>query len=418
MSKASISLFITLVLCLTSSSSAELIAHWKLDESSGSIAQDASGNGNNGTLKGDPQWVTGKIGGAILLDGDGDYVDAGSVGISGAVPRTMTGWAKASTTDIPAWTTIFGFTPDGNTDGTYYDIEVDDASNYVVHVGGWESIFIPVDTQWHHFAATYHGQGGSWYLDGELVDSLDGEIGTIDQFRIGARLSYSNYFPGLIDDVRIYNTVLIQTEIKKLMAGSKAYDPIPANGTLYTDTWVSFGWLPGNTAASHDVYFGENFADVNDGTAGTFLGNQAEEYFVAGLPETPSPDGLVPGTTYYWRIDEVEADGITKHKGDIWSFSIPPKTAYSPEPADGAEGIDLNAVLSWKGGFNAKIHTVYLGDNFYDVNNASNGFPVGPASYDPGPLKPGKTYYWRVDEFDAVTMIPALLNQERPTTGG
>ena len=395
--------FLTLlVLSMATSTSAELIAHWQFDESSGNIAQDVSGNSNNGTLKGDPQWVAGRIGGAIQLDGIDDYVDIGSVGISGIDTRTIAGWAKASTTDIPAWTSVFGFVPNGDTDGTYYDIEVDDAGNYVVFVGGWESIFIPVDTQWHHFAVTYNGQGGNWYLDGQFVDNLDGEIGTIDQVRIGARLSNSNYFPGLIDDVRIYNTVLTLTEIKKLMAGPKAYDPTPADGVLYMDKWVSFGWLPGNSAVSHDIYFGENFADVNDGAAETFLGNQTKEYFIAGLPETPSPDGLVPGTTYYWRIDEVQADGITKDKGDVWSLTIPSKIAYNPNPADGAEFIEPVSILTWTPGFDAKLHTVYFGDNFHDVNNASGAFPQGPTTYKPDLLKPGKTYYWRVDEFDTL----------------
>ncbi|MHC4533843.1 MAG: LamG domain-containing protein [Planctomycetota bacterium] len=402
MSKKLICLFILLVLSLAASTSADLIAHWQFDETSGSVAQDASGNGNNGTLKGDPQWVTGRIGGAIHLDGVDDYVDVGSVGISGIDQRTIAGWVKASTTDIPPWTSVFGFAPDGDTDGTYFDIEVDDAGNYIVFVGGWGSIFTPVDTQWHHFAVTYTGEGGSWFLDGQLVDSLDGAVGTIDQVRIGARLNTSNYFPGLIDDVRIYNTVLTLTEIQKLMAGPKAYDPTPPDGVLYTDTWVSLGWLPGNSAVSHDVYFGDNFADVNDGAAETFQGNQTEGYFIAGLPDSPSPDGLVPGTTYYWRIDEVQADGITKHKGDLWSLPIPSKIAYNPEPADGAEFIDPVSILTWTPGFNAKLHTVYFGENFHDVNNASGGFPQGPITYNPDLLILGKTYYWRVDEFDTV----------------
>ncbi|MCP4607865.1 MAG: LamG domain-containing protein [Planctomycetes bacterium] len=402
MSKKLICLLIILVMSLASSTSADLVAHWQFDETSGSVAQDATGNGNNGTLKGDPQWVAGRIGGAIQLDGIDDYVDIGSVGISGIDTRTIAGWVKADTTDILPWTSVFGFAPDGDTDGTYFDIEVDDAGNYVVFVGGWGSIFTPVDTQWHHFAVTYMGEGGSWFLDGQLVDSLEGAVGTIDQVRIGARLSTSNYFPGLIDDVRIYNTVLTLTEIKKLMAGPKAYNPTPADGVLYVDKWVSFGWMPGNSAVSHDIYFGENFADVNDGAAETFIGNQTEEYFIAGLPESPSPDGLVPGTTYFWRIDEVQADGITKDKGDVWSLTIPSKIAYNPDPADGAEFIEPVSILTWTPGFDAKLHTVYFGENFHEVNNASGGFPQGPTTYNPDLLKTGKTYYWRVDEFDTV----------------
>ena len=56
----------------------DLVAHWKLDDGSGTTAIDSSGNGNDGTFVGDPQWVAGKLGGALDFDGDGDYVDFGN----------------------------------------------------------------------------------------------------------------------------------------------------------------------------------------------------------------------------------------------------------------------------------------------------------------------------------------------------
>jgi len=401
----SVSFVLTLVLIPTSignAAEANLVGWWKLDETSGTIAHDASGNGNDGAINGDPKWEVGKIDGAIHLDGDGDYVEIGSVGISGIDQRTITGWARASTTAIPSWTTVFGFAPDGSTDGTYFDLAVDDVGNYVIDVHGWAGVFCPVDTEWHHFAGTYTGNGGSWYLDGQYIDTSEGAVGTIDQFRIGARLEENNFFPGIIDDVRIYNKPLTIEEIQKIMAGSKAYNPVPADGALYKDFWVNLGWMPGNSAATHDVYFSDNFDDVNDGAGDAFRGNQTVLYFLAGAPGTPYPDGLVPGTTYYWRIDEVEADGTTVYKGDIWSFTVPSKSAYFPDPADGAKFIDTDEELSWTPGFGAKLHTVYFGDNFDDVNNAAEGIPKPLIGHNPGPLESDKTYYWRVDEFDSV----------------
>jgi len=179
----------------------------------------------------------------------------------------------------------------------------------------------------------------------------------------------------------------------------KAYKPDPEDGALYEDTWVSLSWSAGETAVSHDVYFGENFDDVNDGTADTFQGNQSGAFYVVGFPGFPFPDGLVTGTTYYWRIDEVEADGTTKHKGDVWDFTIPPRTAYDPIPADGTQFIDPNTNLSWSSGLGSKLHTVFFGDNFDDVNNATAGLPQGTTTYTPGTLVLDKVYYWRVDEF-------------------
>ena len=378
-----------------------LIGWWKFEEGSGAVARDSSGNGNNGALKGNPQWVAGKTDLGLELDGNGDYVEVGGVGISRTAPRTIAGWARASTTSIASWTAVFGFAPGGSTDGTYFDIEVDDAGNYAVHIYGWDAVISPVDTEWHHLAATYNGTGGSWYLDGRLVDSLDGAIGTIDQFRIGARVGSSNFFPGIVDDVRVYNRSLTPDEIKKLAAGPRAYEPYPEDGTIYKDTTVTLGWRGGDGAVSHDVYLSDNFDDVNDGVTEAFQGNQTATFLSAGYAGNAFPDGLVPGTTYYWRIDEIQADGLTMHKGDIWSFTVPSKSAYNPEPADGAKFIDLDADLSWTTGFEAKLHTVYFGDNFDDVNDATGGLPRPTTGYKPGPLESGKTYYWRVDEFDA-----------------
>jgi len=184
--------------------------------------------------------------------------------------------------------------------------------------------------------------------------------------------------------------------------GKYAVDPIPADGTLYEDTTVILNWLPGLNSVSHDVYFGENFANVNDGTPDTFQGNQTDAFFTVGIAGSPVPDGLVPGTTYYWRIDEIEADGTTINKGDIWSFTVPSKKSYNHNLSDGARFIDPHTDLSWTPGSGAKIHTVFFGDNYDDVNNAVEGLPQAGSTYDPGPLESDKTYYWRVDENDGI----------------
>ncbi|MHC4325083.1 MAG: PA14 domain-containing protein, partial [Planctomycetota bacterium] len=181
-----------------------------------------------------------------------------------------------------------------------------------------------------------------------------------------------------------------------------AYGPSPADGAIHSDTWASMGWNPGSTAVSHDVYFGENAADVEAGTGDTFRGNQGADalYFVVGFAGYPYPDGLVNGQTYYWRVDEIEADG-TKHTGKVWSFTIPSKKAYEPIPSNGSKFVDAeNLTLTWTPGFGAVLHTVYFGDDYDTVANASGGMPGGPTTFNPGPLELEKTYYWRVDEFE------------------
>jgi len=180
----------------------------------------------------------------------------------------------------------------------------------------------------------------------------------------------------------------------------RAVNPTPADGAIVEDTWANLNWFPGDFAVLHDVYFGENVDDVNDGAESVFVGNQPSTNFIVGFPGYPYPEGLVPGTTYYWRIDEVnDTDPNSPWKGPVWSFTVPPRISYDPNPPDGAKFVDPNAIFSWAPGFGSKLHTIYFGDNFDDVNNAVVGLPQAETTYSPGTLELEKTYYWRVDEF-------------------
>ena len=181
----------------------------------------------------------------------------------------------------------------------------------------------------------------------------------------------------------------------------QAKNPRPQDGSFHEDTWATLSWSPGAFAVTSDLYLGDNYDDVDNGAAETFQGNMAETSLIIGFPGFAYPDGLVPGTTYYWRVDGInEADPNSPWKGTVWSFSVPPKTAYLPDPADGSEFVDPEADLNWTGGFGSKLHTVYLGTVFADVNDATQGIPSGRPTYDPGTLELEKVYYWRVDQFD------------------
>ncbi|MHC4499829.1 MAG: hypothetical protein ACYS21_12035, partial [Planctomycetota bacterium] len=89
--------------------------------------------------------------------------------------------------------------------------------------------------------------------------------------------------------------------------------PRPVDGAEGISTRPLLSWVAGETAASHDVYIGLSFEDVSAGAESTFQGNTEVASFV--------PD-LVIRKTYYWRVDEVEADGATVHTGDVWSLTV------------------------------------------------------------------------------------------------
>ncbi len=394
---------LTLSVALTGTTKAELVGWWRFDEGSGTVAHDTSGNGNDGTFNGDPQWVSGFIGGALEFDGVDDYVTIRDLDLTESF--TLTFWMRPSS--IPSgWHSVvmkeydYGFEFDGN--------------NLLGRVGngagGWGATVTTTISEpavWYHVALTWNGSDLEMFIDASSVGQNTGiHVSNNNPLLFASWNTSSEFFNGTIDDVRIYDHVLSGIEILSVMEGQiwpYAWGPDPPDGAIYPDTWVNLNWSPGGFAVSHDVYFGDNFDDVNNGAEGTFLGNQLEMFIVVGFPGFAFPNGLVPGTTYYWRIDEVnDTEPNSPWKGDVWSFTIPPRTAYAPDPTDGAESVDPDVQLSWTGGFGSKLHTVYFGDNFEDVNNAAGGLPQGTTTYTPGTLKLAKTYCWRVDEFDAI----------------
>ena len=395
-----------LVVSIGSGASADLLVHWRLDEGSGTIATDTSGNGHDGTFTGDPQWVAGhNSAGALHFDGVDDYVSHSLAGDQTHGAFTVAVWAKADDVAQADLAGVFSSHFPGGATGAGFQIDLSAASMvYQIRPNSDGGVFGDATTDWVHLAVVSEGTSAQLYYQGAPVTTATLASDLFNVFAVGVNRNSSRWFAGTIDDLRVYDHALTDAEILGTMEGKPfpfALNPTPADGALQEADWASLSWLPGSFAVSHDMYFGTGFDDVNSGAEGTFVGNLGVTSQVVGFPGFPAPDGLEPGTTYYWRIDEVnDADPNSPWKGDIWSFSIPPKTAYNPDPADGAEFVDPNAIFTWTGGYGSKLHTVYLGDNYDDVNNAGGGLPTGMTDYDPGTLEREKVLYWRVDEFD------------------
>jgi len=209
---------------------------------------DVTGHGYDGVYVGsaEPNIVPDSLRGNVLElnpggQADGQYVKVDPVGISGRQPRTIAGWARAATLSLPDWTGVFGFAPKAGTTNNYFDVQRDNAGNYALHVHGWEQPFRPLDTQWHHFAATYDGMTIRWYLDGEPVGSMVRALATIDEFRIGSRQSHGTYFVGWVDDVAIWDYALSSEDIRRMVL----FCDFDADGQVDTDDLKTFAehWL-------------------------------------------------------------------------------------------------------------------------------------------------------------------------------
>jgi len=164
------------------------------------------------------------------------------------------------------------------------------------------------------------------YFDGIVEKSKSGTTSSLvnvkdSAFKIGAKNTASSDFDGEMDDFRIYDQALSDIEISGLFRGADialAWGARPFNGQSDVILDPVLSWRNGQFAASHNVYFGTDFDDVNDAdttTAGVYKGNQeANEY---------DPGTLDFDTTYYWRIDEVNnADVNSPWKGRTWEFTV------------------------------------------------------------------------------------------------
>ncbi len=192
--------------------------------------------------------------------------------------------------------------------------------------------------------------------------------------------------------------------------GEGAWHPTPSDGSINNNTKANLSWLASLDAVSFDIYFGTDFNDVNDANNASpeFLLNIEEAKYIIGSPGSKYPGPLAASTTYYWRVDEIndvnDIDPNNICKGEVWSFTLSAKIAWNPEPADGAENEDTDIELNWYpalGVVVAKPHKVYFGENYDEVLAGTGDTYKGlfaKATYDPGMLEPGKTYYWRIDE--------------------
>jgi hypothetical protein len=212
-----LSTFDTVIIDIFPADYTGLVAHWSLDEETGSIAEDSIG-GHDGTLIDDAAWAPsdGQVAGAILLDGDGDYI---KIDDSADADPMNTTWADFSEEiTISCWIKVNEFTDD------YQAIVSKSEDAYRIQRNGegdsiWFTITPPSinagvagslsvnDKKWHHITATYDNEFIRLYIDGYPdgeTEYADGISVCENSLLIGENLGYLRSFNGLIDEVRIY----------------------------------------------------------------------------------------------------------------------------------------------------------------------------------------------------------------------
>lgn len=222
-----------------------LAAYWKLDENTGTSAADASVSGKTGTLTNSPTWGAGRIGSGVTLDGTNDYIDIGSSSaLADNLSRfSVSTWFKTSTTTCPSANCMLISKLSTGSFSTGIGWALLAEYNYMGQLGflvqgptssDWVAKYTDADTYddgaWHHVLATYDSGTIIMYVDGSTVYTTTNSGGTIGSIsnavnvRIGADTD-GNYFPGTVDEVRIYDRVLSAEEAAKLYKTSAPDDP-------------------------------------------------------------------------------------------------------------------------------------------------------------------------------------------------
>ncbi|WP_433216299.1 LamG-like jellyroll fold domain-containing protein [Microtetraspora malaysiensis] len=297
-----------------------LVAAYGMNEGSGATVADASGSGNTGTASA-TSWAAGKFGQALSFNGTSSWVtvkDSPSLRLTNKI--TMEAWVKPAS--ISGWRTVL-MKESGPDDGSYAlyssistgpGVSGGPATDLLIdgYSDGADSLTKLAINTWSHIAGTYDGTSTKIYINGSLAGetTVSGNVATgAAPLRIGGNNPFGDYFSGLIDEVRIYNTALTQGQIQADMNTPVGAAPGPDNppsapGTLTAvagpDT-VDLSWgaaIDDRGAVTYQVHRSK--------TAGFTPSTTTRVATVSDLAYADS--GMVQGQ-YYYRVVAIDSAG-------------------------------------------------------------------------------------------------------------
>ncbi|MBN2180720.1 MAG: LamG domain-containing protein [Sedimentisphaerales bacterium] len=360
---------LVLLLSISGNVSAQLLARYKFNETSGNTAVDSSIKGNDGIIEiisedaegGDPNWIVDGIDGCLGFDGNMDVnLPAEAMGMR-SDSGTVAFWMKMA--EVTGGINTIWWGGDNTTGGGFgaeneMHIHVEtavgniwiggeicfhgqsDPNNFHLHsdpnkgdpAGNEPNNPILVnDNQWHHITCTWGNDDGNakLFFNGRLLHQMDrgNRSFPLSHMYLGQMANGSRTYRGLLDDVQIYGRALTEQEVQEVMSAEAALTlqaslPLPANNAIEVPRDTILSWTEGDTAVKHNVYFGTNFEDVNEAGISdprNVLISQNQD--VLNLDPLGTVD-LDYNQTYYWRVDEIETDGFTIQKGKVWNFTV------------------------------------------------------------------------------------------------
>jgi hypothetical protein len=295
-----------------------LIAYWKLDETSGSatIADSSSSGTNTGNSNGTVNLGSaGQLKTAAALDGSSGYFTAGNFNLSTA--WTISAWIKSSAA-ITAGNCIVASAFGGSNVQFNLGTTSGTALLYASYFQGSRVTttgFNPTIGQWYHLVATYQGGSSpslSLYVNGTLFSTVTaGVASSLNSDGGGTYIGHrwdgsgNNYFPGTVDDVAIWNTALSASAIATIYQHEFAkyagtFQSRVMDGLSTKQSWASLQWMS-------TLPFGKELPDYASGS----VQNETAANYSSLQGDTPAvgDNNLMTGITGLWHLDE--ANGTT-----------------------------------------------------------------------------------------------------------
>ncbi|MBR9689337.1 MAG: LamG domain-containing protein, partial [Candidatus Altiarchaeota archaeon] len=213
----------------------DIITYFSFDEGSGVTAEDFTSD-NDGTLYGGtdaslngPTWTTGNSGSALYFNGSGYYVNIpNKLSMNNTDAITVSAWIKRNIPSIPTQ----GIVSKGllSSSPRTWDVGIDVNDRIFWYIANNDTNFkiiyadsVGVDV-WEFITATFNGTDTSLYLNGSLITTAAFDWTTMQtsaySIHVGKLRNQASYFNGSIDDVRIYDRALNDTEILQLYQGT------------------------------------------------------------------------------------------------------------------------------------------------------------------------------------------------------
>jgi hypothetical protein len=345
-----------------------LMAHWQLNETTGTSAGDVSGNANHGALTGGPTWTTGKVAGGLSFDGVDDIINAGS---GGTLDNVVAQGGGGMT--VAAW--IYANSMGESGDGRIVAKGTSTAGGWHFKLGGTNQVEFVVEHgttnltrrsavnaistgAWQHVSATWTGSATATnvkiYVGGVEVSSYDittnGVGARVDDaaanLYIGNESGSGRTFSGVLDEIRIYNRVLTVGEIQALANPPDiATTGLPAGYTTKSYGSQQLTATNGTTPYTWALASGTLPAGLTGPTSGGVI---------SGTPTTAGTASFTVKVTDAVNLTDTQPLSIT-----INANSIPNITTTSL-PSAGL-GVPYNQAIASTGGDVALVWSVLSG---------------------------------------------------------